>query len=194
MKKVKWSPIKEIVFTYLAVNKIMYWANMIITMHQSDLGNVGHAVLMRVLNQDLLLIIGVTAFYFVDKLINLKKSKYSSIAEYAILYAIGYVMLLGLGFMYNLIMVLIFSTQEFSMIEFVRAFISFVPSYTMGYLIATAALEIKQYFKKMGEKSSKEILPDQSTEEKLTMLHILLNDGILTQEEFDQKKMKLLCL
>lgn len=189
-KKARWLPIKEILFTYLAISKIMYWFNTIVAMNQSDLGNVGEAVLMRFLNQDLMLIISVMAFFVLNQLIELKKSKYSTVLEYVVFYAIGYVVLVGIVFVYNLIMILIFSAQYFSLGEFVRGFISFMPSFTLGYLVVAAALEIKLYFKKKVKPAY--VLSVQSTGDTLAMLKALLDDGVLTQEEFDCKKEKLL--
>jgi len=46
-KKASWSPVKEILFTYLAINKIMYWFATITAINQSDLGNVGEVMVMR---------------------------------------------------------------------------------------------------------------------------------------------------
>lgn len=185
--KKKWSPVKEILFTYLALNKILYWTNTITALNQSDLGNVSRIVIIRLLNQDLLIILGVITFYFLDKRIALKKSKYSNILEYVVVYSIGYVLLMGIAFVYILIFNLIFSSQSFSFGEFVRWFIALVPSYTIGYLVAVFALEIKQFFKKKGKESSTFDESAKSTDDKLDMLRVLLNDGVLTQEEFDNK-------
>jgi len=187
MKKGKLSPVKEILFTYLAISKILYWFNTIVAMNYSDLENVGQAVIMRLLNQDLLLIIGVAACYFLNERIEARKSKHSNILGYALFYAIGYVVLIGIAFFYNLILLLIFAAQYFDLNAFVRGFISFMPSFTLGYLAVATALEIKLYFKKKNE-SSGDAPSVPSTEEKLAMLKVLLDDGILTQEEFDRKK------
>ena len=82
----KWSSIKEILFAYLAINKIIYWINFITDLNQSELRNMREAVLMRLLTWDLQLILGVIAFFYLDKLIELKKSKYSNIVEYSLFY------------------------------------------------------------------------------------------------------------
>ncbi|MCL2396540.1 MAG: SHOCT domain-containing protein [Defluviitaleaceae bacterium] len=188
--KKSWSPIKEMLFTYLAITKILYWVNTIAAMNQNDLGSAGEAVLMRLINQDAMLIVGVVAFYFLDKRIALKKSKYSSILEYVIFYAVGYVVLMGIAFVYNAAMGLIFSAQYFSWGEFVSAFIGFLPGVTLGYLAVVVIFEIKHYFKKKTAPGYEP--PAKSAEDKLAMLKILLDDGVLTQEEFDCKKGKLM--
>ena len=162
MKKGKWSPIKEMLFIYLAISKIMYWFNTIIGMNQNDLEGVGQAVLMRLLNQDLILIIGVVAFFFLNQQLELKKSKYSTVLEYVLFYAIGYVILLGIVFIYNVIMNLLFSAQDFSLAVFVRAFISVLPNFTLSYLAVAVALEIKLYFKKKGKELSEDTPPEDT--------------------------------
>ena len=151
MTKGKWSPIKEILFTYLAINKIMYWFYTVTAINQDGLRNVGQVVLMRLLNQDLLIILSVTGFYFFNKLLALKKSKYSSILEYVIFYVIGYVVLMGFVFIYSLTMGLIFAPQNFAWTVFVSDFISFLPTITLSYLVVAVALEIKLFFKQRGK-------------------------------------------
>ena len=190
-KKEKWLPIMEILFTYLAINKIVYWINTITAMNRSDLENVGEAVLMRLLYQDLILIIGVVAFFIIYRLLEMKKSKYSSVFAYVMLYVVGFIAITVIAFIYNLIMNLIFSAQDFSLGAFTRVFISFMPSLTIYYIIVAVVLEIKHYFKTKGKKATEKVMPIQSTEDKIAMLKVLLDDDILTQEEFDCKKEKL---
>ena len=189
MEQKKWAPVKEILFTYLAINKIMYWYGTIISMNQSELGNVSQAILIRFLEQDLLLIIAVVAFYFLNVLIESKKAKPgSTIGEYVIFYSIGYVVLLGIGFIYFCIMLFLISPVEgLTFTEFTRQFIGVIPGFTLSYLVIAAVLEVKLYFKKKGAESSKDTTAN-STEDKLAMLKALLDDGILTTEEFENKK------
>ena len=194
MTKGKWSPFKEMLFTYLAINKIMYWFNTITAMNQADLGNATQAIFMRLLNQDFLIILGVVAFYFLDKFIELKKSKkskYGNVLGYIMLYGIGYIMLMGIGFFYGLAMDLTSAAQDFSLGVFMRGFLSFVPNITIGYLVIAVALQIKLYFKEKGKQSPEGVMPAQNTDDSLAMLKALMDNGILTQEEFEQKKEKL---
>lgn len=58
------------------------------------------------------------------------------------------------------------------------------------YSVVMIAMNVKTYFKK--KSMSEYTLSVKNTESKLAMLKILLNDNILTQEEFEQKKVKLL--
>ena len=153
-----WSKFKEIVFTYLAINKIMYWFNTITELNQSDIEGVGQAVFMRVLNQDLIIILGVTAFFFFNELLESKKSTHSNFKGYLIFYVVGYVGLLGIAFLYFLILNLIFPVQDFSLAGYVREFIIALPSMSIGYLVVAVALEVKLYFKKKGKE--KDIVED----------------------------------
>ena len=181
VKTGRWSPIKEMLFTYLAITKILYWLNTITAINQSDLEGVGEAVLMRLLYQDVILIVSVIFFYFLDKRIQLKRSKYSKVLEYVVFYVIGFVALMGFLLIYNRI---VFGPLQ------VDSWAGFMSSYILGYLAIMVVLNIKQYFKAKAKPVYAP--PPQSTDETLSMLKILLNDNILTQEEFDQKKEKLL--
>ena len=67
MKKGKWVQIKLILFTYLAISKIMYWFNTVTTLTQADIDGVGMAVLDRLVSHDLLIILCVTAYHFFEK-------------------------------------------------------------------------------------------------------------------------------
>ena len=183
MKKRNWSAIKEMLFTYLAITKIIYWMNTITAIDQGGLGSVGDAVLMRLLYQDAILIVSVVFFYFLDQRIQLKQSKYSKVLEYIVFYAIGFVVLMGILLIYNWI---VFGPIP---IDAVGAFIG---NYVLGYLAIIIVLNIKQYFKAKGKPKTAQ--PAQSTDDKLVMLKTLLDDGVLTQEEFDRKKEKLLSM
>jgi len=155
MKKKTRFPVKEVLFTYLAINKIMYWINTIMTMNQSDLDNVGRAVLMRFASQDLIIIIGVVIFFFLDQLIESKRSNSNDIWGYAIFYVVGYVLLLGIGFIHQFGMMLMFEAEPVSLGEFARIAINYLPAFTLYYLVVAVALEVKQYFKQKEKESSK---------------------------------------
>ena len=94
--KKSWSPIKEMLFTYLAITKVMYWMNTIMVLEQRGLSSVSQAVMNRLLNQDAILIVSVIAFYYLDKKIQLKQSKYSKVLEHIIFYTIGFAALMGM--------------------------------------------------------------------------------------------------
>ena len=55
--------------------------------------------------------------------------------------------------------------------------------FTVGYIVVAVIMHLKYYFK------AKEAPATKSKADKLTMLQALLDDGILSQEEFEQKKL-----
>ena len=155
-----WSTFKEIIFIYLAINKIMYWYNTVLEMGQSDLENVGSAVLMRLLAQDLQLIIGVVAIYFLGRIFYQKKHKYNTFSQKLIFYGICYFVVMGIGFVYNFGMIVIFWAQDINFGEFVLEYISFVPAVSLAYLVVVAVLEIKLLFKNKAKETEKEIFEE----------------------------------
>ena len=56
------------------------------------------------------------------------------------------------------------------------------------FFVTSVAMEIKYRFKEQKKESAKDVLSFKSTEDKLAMLKVLLDEGILTQEEFDYKQ------
>ena len=155
MKKEKWFSVKYILFTYLALNKVLYWFNTITELDQADFRNVAAVLLSRFLNQDLFLILGVIAFFFLNHKIEQKKTKSNAILEYVKFYAIGYVMILCILIVYFLLMFFISQAENFYFRDLVREFISIIPNLTAFYLVASVALEIKEFFKAK-EKEGKE--------------------------------------
>jgi hypothetical protein len=195
MKSKKWSPIKEILFTYLAVNKVMYWYNTIISMNQSDLEGAGTAALNRLVNQDIILILAVTAFFYFNYQLEKRKLKYSSKIEHTIFYAFGYLIMMVLLFSYYLIMSLIFMmifNNDFSFVMYIREFIMMLPLLSLGYLVVAVVLEVKIYFKKKGKEATDDTLSINTTEDKLNMLKSLLDTDVLSQEEYEKIKKKLI--
>ena len=134
-------------FTYLALNKILYWFNTVTSLEQTDFRTVANVILSRFLNQDLLLILSVIAFFYLDEKIEQKKTSNSKVLEYVKFYAIGYVLLLSLIFVYNILINLIFQAENFYFAEFLRELLSFIPSITVGYIVVAVVMEVKQYFK-----------------------------------------------
>ena len=188
MKIKKWSPVKEILFIYLAINKIMYWFSIIMGMEQFSFAGGGRVILERFLTQDLAIIACITVMYYFDWRIKEKRTKYNIVVEHAILYGIGYVAFLGLIFTSNAFNLMILLAESITWSEYISLFAEHLIPFTIAYLIASVGLEIKLYFKKKGQKTSEELVVTQDTECKLSMLKILLDDGILSQEEFEDKK------
>jgi len=179
--KNKWSTFKEMLFTYLAVTKILYWFNTIVALHQDDLESVGRAVLMRLVSQDILIIVIVILLYFLEKHIALKKSRYSKFLESVVMYLIGYVVLVSIYYVNYLAMRQIMEDVHIYWGEF------FIYSFG-GYIVIFIVLNIKEYLKPKPAPTA------HTVEDKLTMLSALLDANVLTQEEYDQKKAILLAV
>jgi len=190
-KKSNWSAVKEMVFTYLAINKIMYWMGFVANIEQGDMGGVGRAVISRVIYQDAPLILGVVAFFFLDRAITMKRTKYSKIMENVMFYAIGFVIIMGIYVVYlgilSLFTPITFAAESFG----AESWVAVIGSAFLMYLVASIVLNIKQYFK---DKVKSDNTTQASSTDRLSMLNILLEDGILTQEEFDNKKEKVLAI
>ena len=181
-KKDKWLSIKEVLFVYLALSKIIYWVETVLAMEQSDFGGIGTAVLMRLLNRDLLLILSVIFFLLLDKFIE-KKLKGGNLWKNVLLYAVGFVGMIGLTYAYMWIMSWFFVVN-------IPSLVTLASNLFVGYIAAMVALNVKYYFKAKEKETFKTALPAPSAEDKLAMLQVLLDDGILTQDEFDRKREK----
>ena len=186
MKLKKWSPAKEILFIYLAVNKIMYWINIFAGMEQINFASGGAVILNRFLNQDLMLILCILLLYYLDQHIKVKSQKYHVVVHHAILYSLGYLFIAGISFALNAYFRIIVEGDSWRV--FVGDFVEFLPMATLGYVVIIAGLEIKLYFKELGKKTSEKPVLSVNDGDKLSMLKLLLDDGILSQEEFEAKK------
>ena len=201
MKLKKWSPVKEILFIYLAINKIMYWFNLIIGMEEISFAGGGVVILQRFITQDVAIIACIILMYYLDWRIKEKRTKYNIVVEHVILYSIGCLAFLGLIFASNAFHLMVFHAGNYTWSEYLGLFVENLMPFIIGYLTVSVGLEIKLYFKKAGKKTPEESLlaesleelpKTQNIEEKLNMLKVLLKDGILNQEEFEDKKKKLL--
>jgi len=172
MKKTRWLAIKEMLFSYLAISKILYWLNYF---NDMQVESAGTAVLDRFLNQDIIIIASVIIFFVLEKFIYMKKnSKYDNIITSIKLYGIGYIALIGFFYLYSWIMSL------FLEVTF-PGFWTMIGSSLIGFIVIAFLLNLKYSFK--FKKTEYKIIDD-----KLTMLETLLKEGILTQDEFNQKK------
>jgi len=179
-KKSKWLPIKEILIVYLAVSKVLYWVETVSGVGQSDFGEMSRALLMRLLERDLLLIAVVILFYFLDGLTE-RKLRGGRIWKHVVFYVAGFVGLIGLFYLYIWIISWFFP-MELPVIAVV------VSEMIGGYLVVIIAINLKYHFKEREKKTSKEQLLAETFEDKLGMLEALLRDGVLSQEEFEQKR------
>ena len=178
MKKIL-PPVKEMLFTYLAITKILYWYNTITAM---DAG-MGEAVMSRLLYQDAIIISAIIFFYFLDKRIQVNKSKYSSVIEHILFYVIGFVAIVGVSLIHQRLM--------FGPIQIVSlgAFMRAIGNFAVGYTVVIIAFNVKSYFK--SKVKPEQAPPAQSTGDKLAVLSNFLDDGTLTKEEFDEIKSRM---
>jgi len=165
---------------YLAISKTVYWLNAIAELSQSEFDGVGRALLVRILNRDLLIILGLILFFFLEKAIDWKETKHGGILQHIMFYSIGYVMLFALYLAYIWVLNLVFADPvDWSTFNWSTTIAFSLIMYVAIMCVAT----IKQT--KL-DKANKKAETD-----KLAMLEALANDGILTPEELEQKKEKL---
>ena len=175
MKKT-WSPIKEVLFTYLAVSKIWYWFAVAVGVEGNNWAEMGRILLDRLLGRDLTIIVCVIIFFYMEKRIRLKKSKYSTIVENIIFYTAGYI-IFALAISINIVLLSIFTSSTIGSIP------ELVVYATAGYILTFAVLYIKERLK--GEEAP---LASETHRKHLSMLKTLRDEGYLTQEEFNRKK------
>jgi len=174
-KTKKSTPIKEMFITYLAVSKVLYWVD---TIANPGYGwqDMVNAFFMRMLERDFALIMVVILFYFIEGYV-MKKVRGSNTAKIVLIHGICYVSLIGLTYLYLWILSFFFSIEY----PLLREMVGFT---LFGYVAAAVFLEIKDRFKKNEIKS-------YMSNDKLGMLEALRDEGILTQEEFEEKAAKL---
>ena len=183
----RWSTFLDMLFIYLAVSKILYWFNTFYMLFQEDLATAIEAFLLRLLNQDFMIIVGVVLFFKLEAMVEKRKSKENALLATILLYVIGYILLMGTSIAYTFILSL-FTGESMNFSELFY----FIRLSIIWYLMIIVVLSIKDFLKNR-EKKLAEIDPEKySKEEKLSMLEVLLRDGVLTQEEFDIKKERVL--
>jgi len=178
-KKDKRSIIWGMLFTYLAVSKVVYYSSMVTyALNRGGLRTMGEAVLDRLLTQDMLIILIILLTFNTEKFVASKITKYSKAANKAIVHTIDYVIYTGVLAIYFLAMMF------FGIFNNINWLVFLIYSSTI-YLAIIAVLEIKEYIKK---KQMIEYTTDLNVDEKLAMLKTLLDNDVLTQEEYDRKK------
>ena len=185
-KKSKKSEIWAMLFAYLTISKMFYWLNLISdAVNEGDLSTVGNAVLTRLLAQDMLIILGILLVTCLEKFVLSRVSKYKKIWRQIAEHIAIYLLMQGVIFVYFQVRTLILG---------IPLNWNWGESFIIGgilYLIIAGVLEIKGFLKK---KELTECAPVLSADEKLAMLKTLLDNSVLTQEEYDRKKGELLDL
>ena len=182
-EKRDWTLIKSILFAYLLISKMWYWMEIIA--HVDGFTGVGSAVLERLVNRDIVIILLLVCIYSFEHLIILKQKKWNSFLSQVVVVLFGFVMYIGIFSTYSVILSFI-SIGEINVGNIIANLLpmSFI------YIIFATIIFMKVYFKK---KEAYDYAVDiQTADIKLEVLNSLLEDGVLTQEEFDNQKAKLL--
>ena len=182
-KQGKWATLFDMLFMFLAISKIMYWFNTIFAAAQSGFGSIAEVIVVRLLNQDIMIITGVLIFFGLEKIIDMQKIKLNKTIYNVLFYVIGYILLMATNILY--IWIIRFITAEpFRWQEI----ITFLQYSLIWYLLIIVILNVKQYLKEKEKKMAENTPVTYSNDEKISMLEALLTDGILSQEEYDRKK------
>ena len=190
MKTDKGLPIKQMLVAYLAISKATYWFNVIAV--AEGFGGVGSAVLERLIERDIVIILFVIFLYAFEYMFVMKQKKWSGNLAQAILIGIGYVMFIVILFTYvlvlNLILLESFNVRSFLGMFFRVEFINF----SISYFVIAGFIWVKEFFKEKEAYAYAYELAIQNKDIKLETLKALLDDGVLSQEEFEIQKVKLL--
>jgi len=187
MEQKRWSVAKEILFTYLAITKIWSWYMKAINLDFSEPNQAFYSLLDRILGLELMLIIGVIFFVFLEKKIFENHSAHKSFLHHVLFYVIGFMMITGINFLYLFLLHVIFESGTISFSEFVQNFFSAMGWVAIGFIVVMVAFNVKSYFKAK-EAESTYAIEAKAHADKVEMLNILFADGILSEEEFTQKK------
>jgi len=171
---------------YLAISKVIYWYHIIVNVEGFD--GVGAAIMNRFLGQDILIIVSVIIIFFMEKIIEKrifsKKSKYGRTFNNIVLIIVAYMAVTGIFLAYLWILNLIFAGDVFILGASLR---SAMLNWTAMYLAITIVLTVKDYLKAK-EKKTSDYTTSSSVEDKLKMLKLLLDDNVLTKEEYEAKE------
>ena len=182
-KQGKWANFFDMLFMFLAISKIMYWFNTIFAAAQNGFGSVAEVIVIRLLNQDIMIIAGVLIFFGLEKIIDMQKTKLNKTLYNILLYVVGYILLMATFIAYFRLMSFI-TAEPFDW----QGIITFLQFSLLWYLLIIVILNVKQYLKEKEIKMAENTPVTYSNNEKLSMLEVLLTDGILSQEEYDRKK------
>jgi hypothetical protein len=167
---------KELLFSYLAITKVFYWANTLGAME--GWGEFGSVIVNRLIGQDIMAIVILIAMFTLDDYITRRDGK--TLAATIKLYAVGLVIFLALILAYHLLLGLFITVN-------INDWPRFFLEWTMVYAICTTALTLKEKLKK---KEAEQYIPDANTDEgKIALLETLCNAGVLTRDECNEKIM-----
>jgi len=169
---------KELFFAYLAISKLMYWANNIAALRQDELGDVGRMVLDRLLTQDIMIVLILIAMFLLEHYINRHPAIAKSLTKNILMYGIGYVIYITSIIAYIFALNWILQNQIPDWREFLLELSAF-------YAIACVFLYVKEHLKQ--REAKKHTAANKSNETTQELLGILHERGVLTQDEYERK-------
>jgi len=146
----KWSTLKEMLFLYLAITKLLYWFSTITEMAFGGgiADNIFELVMNRLWTQDLLILFSILIFHFMEKL------KVQQLLQYAI----AYVAFVGVIFAQIWIGDTFFEPAHMAGtlggLIWEIGYLGFFIFFTVGFLFLAIALNVKEHFKKKAKESS----------------------------------------
>ena len=149
MKNKKWATIKNLLITYLATSKMLYWFTTVSEAVESDFYGVAETIVNRILSREVLVIGGVVLAFVLQKFFNklavviitkFGQKRYAVHLCYAVIYIIFYVLVFGLVFVYLFVLDEFFDVQIFSFFEF-------LPTATIAFFAVAIISHIKNSIK-----------------------------------------------
>jgi len=169
------SAIWVMLFSYLAISKIIYYFDITVSaFFQGGLLAMGEALFIRLITQDLLIILIILLTFNTEEFVSSRISKFSKTVNQVIVHVIDYVLYIGVLFAYFLMM------NFFGLFNNANWRDNFI-GFSALYLVIVAIVEIKKYLKK---EEITRYTPVLSKDEKLVMLKTLRDNNVLTQEEY----------
>jgi hypothetical protein len=169
-------PFKEVVVVYLAVSKVMYWVTVASGWQADDLDSVWHALLVRLLNRDLMLFLSVVLLFILEAVVH-RRQHAPSLARDAVMYLMGYVGIVGVFYGYLWI-------WSFHAHVVFPPFGQSIRYSALTYFGAVLVVEFKERWKKKEVTEKADHAIATGTASKKSMLRALNDAGILSDTEY----------
>lgn len=162
----------KILFTYLTISKLVYFYSIILSF--DSLEEAARSLVIRLLSQDIMIIISIVLVLRLEKLVFLKQKQKPSVLIDMTFYFIVCLILLALNTLHNLIMT-----------WFLNETFNYYPGNFIYSLILFAmimlTLNLKEHFKKKERET-----PEYKREQRMTALKSLVKEGVLSQKDFEK--------
>jgi len=173
---------KELLFSYLAITKLMYWIGNLANI--DELGGAVDLIVNRLIVQDIMVVWILIAMFLLDHYVETRPSLTSSWTKKLLTYGLGFVIYIGsiVGYIFLLAALPIPGLLGISeALEFMSEVLLF---YSVFFVIACVFLSLKERVKK----KEAEIYIAESESDTLSLLATLHKRGVLTQSEYEIKK------